>query len=401
MGKKIFILAGEPSGDELGSKLIRDLRLQSPDIEVIGIGGPLMIREGLNSMLPMEELSVIGLAEIVSQLPRLMRLIRGVVEEIEKQDVDAVITVDLPDFNFQVASKLKKRGKSKAKIIHYVAPTVWAWRPGRAKKIAKFLDGLMCLFPFEPDYFKKVGLNAKYVGHPVVEIVPDPEKQERYRVENDIREDETVVGFFYGSRESELKSVSQLFSDTCMVIKENYGEFTALIPTLPHLEYELIKLTEGLDCRTIVSSSVSYKWQALGACDVAIAVSGTVGLELSYANIPHVITYKMNPISWLLIKQLVKVKFAHLTNILLDRPAVPEYLQGQAKPEKLAEAVITLLRDEEARAAQRKEFDALRVILGEGQKITPSTRAARYVLGILGEAPKKAQRPSSDQSAAE
>ncbi len=165
----IFLIAGEPSGDNLGGALISSIRQKSPNAEFFGIGGDIMTAQGLQSLLPMEEICVMGVFEVVTQIPRLLKLIQGVVEEIEARQPDILVTIDLPDFNFQVAKRLKKRGIFNGKIVHYVAPTVWAWRPGRAEKISEFLDGLLCLFPFEPAYFHPYNLRADYVGHPLIE----------------------------------------------------------------------------------------------------------------------------------------------------------------------------------------------------------------------------------------
>ena len=169
MTKRIFLIAGEPSGDALGAKLMQALKAQSKEpIEFRGVGGEKMEAQGLNSLIPMEDLCVIGIWEVMWQISRLMKIMRGMVEEIEEFDPHALVTIDLPDFNFQVASKIRKRGKTNAKLIHYVAPSVWAWRKGRADKVSKFLDGVMCLLPFEPKYFPKI--KAEFVGHSLVEV---------------------------------------------------------------------------------------------------------------------------------------------------------------------------------------------------------------------------------------
>ncbi|MCB1579739.1 MAG: lipid-A-disaccharide synthase, partial [Alphaproteobacteria bacterium] len=202
MNKSVFFIAGEASGDSLGASLMRGLKKREGDlVKFSGIGGPLMEGQGFKSLLPMDDLCVMGLWEVVWQLPRLLRLIQGTVEEIEKCAPDVVVTIDLPDFNFEVAQRLKKRGIFKGKIVHYVAPSVWAWRPGRAKKIAGYFDGLMCLFPFEPAYFTEHGLDAAYVGHPLIEVDTAALDPKGFREDLHIQDGALCLGVLFGSRE--------------------------------------------------------------------------------------------------------------------------------------------------------------------------------------------------------
>jgi lipid-A-disaccharide synthase len=384
MSKKIFVIAGEHSGDTLGAGLLKALKEQSPvPLEIEGIGGPKMAEQGLKSLLPMEELCVMGLFEVVSQLPRLLKLINGVVEEIEKRKPDVVITIDLPDFNFEVARRLKKRGNSKARIIHYVAPSVWAWRPGRAKKVAGFLDGLICLFPFEPEYFTKHKLKAVCVGHPLVESNISEVNRQSFRQAHNLSPDAKVLGLFFGSRESELKMMNHVFRETTDVLHEQYPDFHVVVPTMPHLEYEVLKAVENWDIDTIVVTKPEFKWEAFAACDVGLAVSGTVGLELAYMGIPHVIGYKLHPVTGLILKLMLKIKYAHLGNILLDKMVVPEFLQHKCTVLNLSKSVLRLLKFEEARVEQIKEFASLRHALGADDAKTPSAKAAAFVLSAL------------------
>lgn len=384
MSKKIFLIAGEPSGDVLGGKLIQSLRDRGPEaVEIQGIGGDSMKAQGLESLLPMEELCVMGLWEVLGQLPRLLKLINGVVEEIEKRQPDVVVTIDLPDFNFQVASRLKKRGKFKGKIVHYVAPTVWAWRPGRAKKIAQFLDGLMCLFPFEPDYFTPHKLKSEFTGHPLIEHNLEEINSAEFKKANDIPEDAPMLAVFFGSRQAEFKTMGKTLKDTVTIMREQYPDLHLVVPTLPSLEYDIYKLIEGIGCPSYVITNEEKKWGALKACDAAVAVSGTAGLEIAYAGVPHAIAYKMHPVSWGLVKVLVKVKYAHLGNILLDQPVYPEFLQFQCDPIKIGTMLLKLLKVPEERQAQTSHTKELRDLLGFNHENSPSERAADFVLGIM------------------
>ena len=384
MSLSIFTLAGEASGDVLGGALMRELKAQKPDIRFVGVGGESMQKAGLQSMLPMEELCVMGIVEVLEHLPRLLKLINGMVEEIEKLQPDIVLTIDLPDFNFRVAEKLKKRGKYKGKIIHYVAPTVWAWRPGRAKHIAQFLDGLLCLFPFEPDYFTPHGLKASYVGHPLIENTIDALDPQAFRAQHDIPADAPLLCVLFGSRASEFKAHSGIFMNAIDLIAEQVPNLHIVTPTAPNLQYSVLDALSRLNVPAFQTLTEADKWAAFRAANAGIAASGTVALELAYARLPHMIGYRTHPISWLLIRLLVKSKYAHLANIMLDKPAVPELLQFAFSDENVAKEVLKLLQDEQSRSAQLSEFEALRDILGVGGA-PPSQQAAQAVLALIAE----------------
>ena len=385
MTKKIFLIAGEASGDALGAKLMAALRGQSTEpVEFVGIGGPLMEQEGMKSLLPQDELSVMGITEVIWQLPRLLTLINGVVEEVHKLKPDIVVTIDFPDFNFQVAKRLKKQGVYKGKIIHYVAPSVWAWRPGRAKKIAGFLDGLLCLLPFEPPYFTKHKLNAEFVGHPLVESGLDDADAAKFREDFEIPADATVLGLFFGSRESEISMMSEHLKETALIISEQTPNLVVIAPTLPKMEFAVRKVFENYEISPIVVANPEHKWDAFAACDVAVAVSGTVGLELAYMGVPHVIAYKMNPGNWVIIKALAKVKYAHLANILLGREAVPEFLQGKCSSLKISKGLMRILKKEDVRAAQVKDLQELKEKMqGDVSGQSSSQKAAAFILKAM------------------
>ncbi len=397
---KYFLIAGEPSGDVIGAKLIASLKAQDQQAEIVGIGGPLMIEQGLRSIFPMDELTVMGIWEVLMRLPQLLKIINGVVKEVQAEKPDALITIDFPDFNFRVAKRLRKQGKIKTRIFHYVAPTVWAWRPGRAKKIAGFLDAILCLYPFEPAYFKKHKLRAQYTGHPVTQEESDGMGRERFRREMGIPENATVVGAFFGSRQEEIERMSSVIRETVQFILESKPDIHLVVPTLPQVEYDVLRSLEGLKCPMYVSTDYSKKRDAMMACDVATAVSGTVGLELAYLGVPHVIVYKTGLLNFLAIRLLAKIKFAHLANIIMDKLVVPEFLQGRCKPDLISQEVIKLLDDKDARALQIEEFGKMREILivKSGDVVEkPSDRAARYIVGLLKPKEKKAaEQPSAN-----
>ncbi len=379
---KIFLIAGEASGDTIGAVLIEALKEQIPgDVQFSGIGGPLMKDAGLDVLLPMDQLNVMGFFELIPALPRLYKIYQATLAEIEKQDPDIVVTIDLPDFNFFIGSGLKKRGKSKAKIIHYVAPTVWAWRPKRAHKIAAFLDGLICLLPFEPEYFEKHGLKTKFVGHPIAQEVQDGDG-DAFKKSKGIPGDAKVVGLLFGSRESEIKRHGAIMKETMLHLREKHDNIYVVVPTLPHMEYHVLNLLEDFDFPSYVVKEKEYKWDAFASLDVALAVSGTVALELAYKGVPHVILYRMNPLNWQIAKFVIKVRHAHLANIMMKETVVPEFLQHQCKPDKIAEDILKLMDDPEAIAAEQAAFEKLREMLNTGDDESSSAKAARFVLEI-------------------
>lgn len=383
MSKKIFLIAGEPSGDTLGAGIMRELKANSSEpIEFVGVGGPLMEAEGMNSLLPMGDLCVMGIWEVIWQLPRLIKLINGMVVEIENAKPDAVITIDLPDFNFQVVQKLKKREICQAKMIHYVSPSVWAWRPGRAKKISEFYDQILCLFPFEPKYYDELDVHADFVGHPLVEAAHDYNGDE-FRAQHGLEKEDLVLGLFLGSREAELKAHSEVLKQAVQIVKEQYPDIQVVVPTPPDFEYNVLKVLEGweVDCKIV--SSPDLKWDAFAACNYAVAVSGTVGLEIAYMGIPHVVAYKAHPITALAVKTLIKVRFVHLANILMDKAIVPEYLQGKCDSVKIAKGLLILMKRDEVREKQLTELRKLGSMLQPVGADNPSQKAAKTVLALL------------------
>lgn len=378
----IFMIAGEASGDSIGAALINAFKSKSKNMTYTGIGGPLMEKAGMNVLLPMDELSVMGIVEIITRLPQLMKLQKGIIQEIEARQPDIVVTIDFPDFNFNLAQKLKKRRKYKGKIVHYVAPTVWAWRPGRAKAVSKYLDGLICLFPFEPALFKVHNLNAVYIGHPCTETLQEDIEGRKFRDLYEIPHDQKTLGLLFGSRASEFDGLAETIKEAALYLHERYPGMAFIVPTLPHMEFEVRKLVEDMPGPTYVFTDQLQKWDGFAACDAAIAVSGTVGLELAYADVPHVIGYKTNPVSWFLIRMLVKTKFAHLANIMLKKAVVPEFIQDQCTSKNISKAVRSLYEDVKATSKQRRAFAKLRSEMTKGLEISPSEKAAAFIAKV-------------------
>jgi lipid-A-disaccharide synthase len=370
----IYLIAGEASGDFLGAQLMKALKKQNPNMQFSGVGGELMAAEGLYSLFSMNDLSVMGVMEVLPKLKLLLKRIKQTSDNIIKLNPDVVVTIDAPDFCFRVIRRVKKKSLTHSKFIHYVAPTVWAWRPKRAEKIAKFLDGLICLFDFEPPYFEKEGLSAIAAGHPMMEsglTEAQPLKIGKVGVPK--------LGVFFGSRQGEIKRLSPVILESLQKIINEKPEIELIIPTLPHLEKQIRDLIQAIKNPVYIYTDNAQKWSVFKACDAAIAVSGTVGLELAACGVPHVIVYKMNGLTFRILKHIVTTRFAHLANIMADREIVPEFIQGDARADDIANEVLLLLEDRATAQDQSKDFEVIRHQIG-GQNHKPSDLAAEFVL---------------------
>lgn len=388
MAFKVFIIAGEASGDELGAGVIASLKAQHPDIEFRGIGGTAMLAAGLGeSLFPMEHLSVMGLAEILPRIPKFLNLIAKTVQAIRVYNPDVVVTIDAPDFSFRVQKKIKAAGL-RAKRIHYVAPTVWAWRSGRAAKVKQFLDGMICLFPFEPIYFEREGLKSIAVGHPMVSSGVLDGSGERFRRTHDIAPERKILGLFCGSRTSEVRELSPLMIDVAKAIKADYPDLLCVVPTLPKWQAELQNALRVAELDSVVTCDPAEKWDAFHAPDVAMAVSGTVALEIALAGVPHVIVYKMHRWTWEIIRRVVKTKFAHLGNILLGHLVYPEFIQDNAEADKIAPVVLNLLNSDMERKIQMETSRKILHMLEPNQNEKASDKAAAFILSYGRAIPK-------------
>lgn len=376
---KVYVIAGEASGDKLGQSLITSIKSQFPDAEIRGIGGAGMMAAGMDeSLFPMEHLSVMGVAEILPKIPKFINLIAKAVQAIRVFDPDVVITIDAPDFSFRVQKKVKACGL-RAKQFHYVAPTVWAWRAGRAAAVKQFLDGMICLFPFEPIYFELEGLKAVSVGHPMVSSGLMEGDGARFRAKYNISADQKVLGLFCGSRTSEVRGLSPLMMDVAKHIQSQNPDIICVLPTLLKWKDELESQFKAAGVNAIVTADEADKWDAFHAPDVAIAVSGTVALEIALAGVPHVIIYKMNNWTWEIIRRVVKTKFAHLGNILLGHLVYPEFIQDNATAENIIPAVEKLLSSPIEGKIQTETSRKILHLLQPNQNEKAADRATAFI----------------------
>lgn len=391
----IFLIAGEPSGDALGARLMAALKARSPrPLAFTGVGGAQMAAEGLQSRFPMDELSLMGAAEILPHLPRLLRRIGETVDEIIAARPDVVVTIDAPAFVFRVAKRLKRRPKgSMIPLIHYVAPQVWAWKPGRAREIAAFLDHLLALLPFEPPYFEAQGLACTFVGHPVVESGAAGGSGAQFRERHGVPPDVPLVCLLPGSRRGEVRRLLPVFASTLRLLAQSHPQMRVVLPAVDALardiEAEIASDAGGWPVPTYVVTGERARFDAFAAADVALAASGTVALELALARTPMVIAYRLHPITAFLARRVVKIRYVNLINLILGRQVVPELLLSECRPPRLAEEVVRLLDDPTARETQRTGFEeAVTALHADGS--TPSARAAAVVLSFL---PSGAPKP--------
>jgi lipid-A-disaccharide synthase len=377
-----MLVAGEPSGDALGGRLMAALKqLAGGEIEFIGVGGPRMAAEGLDSLFPMQELSLMGAFEILPRAPALLRRLRQTVEAALTARPDILVTIDAPAFNFKVARRLKGKG---IPLVHYVAPSVWAWRPGRARVIARFLDHLLALLPFEPPYFDKVGLPCTFVGHPVVEGGADKGNGAAFRERHNIPRDAPVLCLLPGSRGGEVSRLLPVFARAIPLLQEKIPGLYVVVVAVPNVAVQVAATTSQWSNSVLVNEGEEEKYDAFAASTGALAASGTVSLELALAGVPAVITYRMNPLTMAMARLLVRLDSVNLVNIIYGSKIVPEFLQEQCRPELLAAAVTNILTDPAARAAQSAAMTMVSKALGAGGA-PPSIRAAEVVLRIMKE----------------
>ncbi|HYC04846.1 MAG TPA: lipid-A-disaccharide synthase [Azospirillaceae bacterium] len=380
----IFLLAGEPSGDVLGARLMAALKQETGGrVRFAGVGGERMVAEGLESLFPMAELTLFGLAELLPKLPNLIRRLSQTTRAVLEMRPDAVVTIDAPDFCFRIARRVKK-ARPDIRFVHYVAPTVWAWRPGRAAKIARFLDHLLALLPFEPPWFEKVGLPCSFVGHPVVEGGADRGDGPAFRARHGIPDAARLVTVLPGSRRSEVTRLLPDFGATLALLAPTHPGLHVVVPTVPQVAGLVREAVASWPVPVLVVEGDAEKYGAFAASEVALAASGTVALELALARLPAVIAYRIHPLTYRLYRRLITVRYVNLVNIMLDRPLVPELLQEDCTPPKLAEAFGRLLDDPAARTAQIDGVAEVARWLGQGDD-PPSHRAARVVLDLVAQ----------------
>ncbi len=388
----IFILAGESSGDRLGAALMRRLREETNGaVKITGVGGEAMISEGLEPIFPMQDIAVMGLVELIPHLRRIRNRLDLATQAVEAAKPDALVTIDAQVFSGILAKRVKIKSPKSA-LIHYVAPTVWAWKPWRARKLAGYLDRVLALFPFEPPYFEKEGLVCDFVGHPVVERVAALPKDagSSLRDELGISRDGQVLLVAPGSRASEIARLGGPFGEAASSLAARFPNLEIVLPVASAVADEVDAMVADWPAKTHVldprglsfEEAEMRKFAAFSAADFALAASGTVTLELAALRVPMVVGYRMPKLNEFIARRMMSVDTGTLVNIITGEKVVPEYWQDQCNGEALAAALISLIEDKKACDHQITGFDKAFFALGEGD-VSPSLRAARSVLASL------------------
>jgi len=373
-----MLVAGEASGDALGARLMAALRkLTGGPVRFSGVGGPLMAAEGLHSLFPMAELSVMGLAEILPRARRLLRRIEQTAAAARADPPDVLVTIDSPGFNFRLAARLRRRAHP---LVHYVAPQLWAWRPGRARKLPGLVDRLLALLPFEPEFFAGSGVDCRFVGHPVVEGGAGRGEANRFRARHALG-DAPLLVVLPGSRHSETSRHIPIFRATADLLAGRHPGLATVLPAAPAVLGEIEAAAAAWPGRALVVREAGEKFDAFAAAGAALAASGTVALELALSRCPAVIAYRAHPLTAAIVRRLVRVDRVSLANLLLRRDVQPELLQQRCRADLLAGALEPMLaRSDDAGRAAATELR--RLLGGEGE--APSERAARLVLDSAG-----------------
>jgi lipid-A-disaccharide synthase len=384
VARKIFLIATEESGDRLGANLMKVLRQRlGGAVQFEGVGGQSMAREGLVSLFPIEELSIIGLAAVAKQLPKILRLIRETAQAVTQASPDILVIIDSPDFTHRVARRVRARDAS-IPIVDYVSPSVWAWRSGRARAMCRYVDHVLALLPFEPEEYRRLrGPPCSYVGHPLIEQIgtlrPSPGEQKRRD------EAPPVLLVLPGSRRSEIRHHMAVFGETLGRLRDEGVAFELILPTMPHLQDPV---SEGLKSWKVMPRVVigeQEKRAAFRIARAALAKSGTVTLELALAGVPMVTAYRTGAIEAWIVLRAINVKSVILANLVVGENVVPEFLQQDCTPEKLAPPLREVLDDSPLRRRQVEAFAGIDNIMSTGNQ-PPGVRAADIVLATLRKA---------------
>jgi lipid-A-disaccharide synthase len=377
---RIAMVAGEASGDLLASHLIRAIRAHLPDAQFFGIGGPKMQAEGFELLWPCELLAVHGYVDALKRYRELSGLRKSLLARIRRERPDAFIGVDAPDFNLWLEGKVKAAGMP---AIHFVSPSIWAWRGGRIRKIARSVSHMLCLFPFEPPLYEKAGVPVTYVGHPLADVLPLVPNRLQARETLNLREDATVLAMLPGSRQSEVRNLADIFIATARLLHQRRPEVLFLVPLATRQTRQLFdeaiyrNQAADLPIRMLYGHAVD----AMTAADAVLVASGTASLEAALLKRPMVITYRMGKWQYRLMKRLAYLPWVGLPNILCQDSLVPELLQDDATPQKLAEALERWLNDPAACQALAERFTALHHSLRQGTADKAAGAILPYLVG--------------------
>ncbi len=376
----IMVVAGEPSGDQLGAQLMAALKSLDKDVKIVGAGGPAMIAQGLKPLFTIDATSVMGLREVVPRIPGILRRVREATDFALRSRPDAVVIIDSPDFTHRIAQRLKRFDRS-IPVINYAPPQVWASRSYRAKKMTRYIDAVINFFPFESDFFRRYGIPAYCAGYPVVERANRIRGGDAFRKAHGIAAGAPVLAVLPGSRRNEIRFILPVFRRAVAILAREIPGLVSVIPTVGHVAALVRSAAADWPTPVQVIEDDDERFAALDAADAGLATSGTVTTELALARKPMVVGYKLGWLTFLLARPFIHVRSIVLINLVLERQAVPEFIQSACTPTALAHAVKPLLTDQQARARQLRDLDEAIRVFGLGGEF-PSGRAARSVLAI-------------------
>jgi lipid-A-disaccharide synthase len=375
----VYLIAGEPSGDALGGRLMAALLRRRPALRFAGIGGPLMQAQGLESLFPMRDLTLMGVMEVLPRLRQLRRRFTQTLADIAERRPALVVTIDSPGFTLRVLKAVAPLGIARA---HYVAPQAWAWGHDRARRYPGLWDALLCLLPFEPDFFARFGVPARFVGHPVLESGADRGDAARFRARHALAADAVPLIVMPGSRRTETRPLLPILGRTLDLLRPQIPGLLPIVPVATAMEQIVAAGTAAWNPRPLIITDAAEKYDAFAAATAALTKSGTSTLELALAGVPMVVAYRLNPITAAAARRVMRIRYASILNLIADREVIPELIQEACTPERLAAALSPLLLDPAAAAAQRAAYRPLLAALRPPEGL-PSDAAAEAVLGLL------------------
>ncbi|MGD0192762.1 MAG: lipid-A-disaccharide synthase [Rhizomicrobium sp.] len=378
----LMLVCGEPSGDQLGGELMAGLKvIAGHQLNIVGVGGPAMEAQGLQSLFPLDDTAVMGLREVVPRIPAILRRVRQAADYALTIRPDAVVLIDSPDFTHRIAQRIKSRDRS-IRTVNYVAPQVWASRRYRARRMAKYFDLIIALLPFEVPFFEGRGLHAVFAGHPVIERASRMNGGDALRDRLCIARAAPLLLILPGSRMNEVRLLLPRFRQAVERVGRDVAELVCVLPTVPHVRDYVRAHTADWPTPLHIVEGDADKFAAFAAGDVALAASGTVTTELALARVPMVVAYRLGWLTYALARPFVSVKYITLVNLLLDRQVVPELIQERCTGDALAAELLPLFRDTNARERQKTGLAEATAMLGTGAEL-PSRRAARALLEFV------------------
>ncbi len=374
--KNILIVAGEASGDMHGANLVRELLRMDPNIKFFGMGGDMMKAAGVNISHHVREMAIVGIVEVISKLPLIKRAMKDMENLLDIIKPEVVVLIDYPGFNLRLAKRAKDRG---IKVVYYISPQVWAWHKSRVKTIAKVVDKMMVVFPFEVPFYEAAGVNVEFVGHPLMDVVPVESERDEIRSRLGFNRSDTVIGLLPGSRKKEIELLLPEMVKAAGLIAKNREEVRFAVPVAGTLDIEYIKgFTSGASAEINIFSGRAY--DVMAASDFLLVASGTATLEAAIVGTPMAMTYRMAPLTYFIGRRLVNLEFGSLPNIIAGKGIIPEFVQHNATGEKMAEEVLKVLSDTGRMAEMKEDLRKVREALGGPGA---SRRAAEIVYKAL------------------